>query len=174
MSAKFKFLFFLILTTVGTVTTAIYSWQRYQSASLVTNHPRKNQFFTVSNPRTNLVVDSERNKYKVIPITEIDSVRQGTDPKALALDVFDAIEARKGQRQIKIDYPEPDLALVTITQTQQVNKLQKAVKYRVEMTSFGRTLLVNSPPMWQITWAGSHRQCTNLYSANRTEVQPCH
>lgn len=173
MSAKFKLLFCLILTTLATVATAIYIWQREQSTSVATKHPNQNQFFTVSNPRTNLTVEAERKKYKIIPIDEIDAVRQGTDPKALALDVFDEIEARKGQRQIEVDYPEPDLALVTITQTQKVDKLQKAIKYRVEMTSFGRTLLVNSPPMWQIIWAGSQRQCTHIYANNRTEVKPC-
>lgn len=177
MSAKFKFIFFVILSIFSTVATGIYFWQRYPSAPLAANNldKAKTRDYTAVSSPTNAIVDPEHKKYKNIPIEQIDSVRQGTDPKALALDVFDTIEPRQGQgqRHVEVTYPQPNQALVTITQTQQVDQLKKDVKYRVEMTSFGRTLLASSPPMWQIVWAGSKRQCARVYDPNRIEVQPC-
>lgn len=155
MSAKFKFVSLVILSTLCTVAIGIYFWQRYPSAPLAANNnSNKSSHFTFVSSSRNSLENPERLNYKSIPIERIDSVLQGTDPTALAVDILDTIESKPGQRKIEVAYPQANQALVTITQTQQINKTRKAIKYRMEMTSFGRTLLVNSPPMWKIVWAG--------------------
>jgi hypothetical protein len=64
----------------------------------------------------------------------------------------------KGQPLVEVVYPQPNQALVKITQVKQDDDSVDTIEYRVEMTTFGRSLLANSPPIWQIVWAGSQIQ----------------
>ena len=105
------------------------------------------------------VASSERSKYKPIPLETINYSLQGRDPADLALNTFEEVESSKGTRKVEVAYPQPDRALVIVTQTVPENNYLKKVKYRVEFATFGRSLLVNSPRAWQIVWAGSRKQC---------------
>ncbi|WP_445223207.1 hypothetical protein [Calothrix sp. NIES-2100] len=101
----------------------------------------------------------ERTHYKTIPLASINSTLQGSDPATLALNLFEDNVSEVGTRKVEVAYPQRNQALVMITQVQQGDNSTSEVKYRVEMSTFGRSLLVSSPPVWEIVWAGSQVQC---------------
>ncbi|MEM7553190.1 MAG: hypothetical protein AAF378_03665 [Cyanobacteria bacterium P01_A01_bin.84] len=113
---------------------------------------------TVSKTPT-MVANPERANYKPIPLETIKYSLQGRDPADLALNAFEEVESTKGTRKVEVAYPRPNQALVIVTQTTPEDNYLKKVRYRVEFTTFGRSLLINSPRAWQIVWAGSQKQC---------------
>ncbi len=80
-------------------------------------------------------------------------------PAVLAINAFDTTQLKGSNRKVEVVYPQPNQAMVTITQTNLASPKPKPIEYRVELTSFGRSLFVTSPPLWQIVWAGSSEQC---------------
>ncbi len=158
MSAKLKILVILVLSIFATAIAGVYLNNRQQNA-LITNSTKPQQHSAAVAAAQEIVTNPERAKYKTIPLDSIKSVLQGTDPAALALDAFDNSEAEQGRRKVEVYYPQPNQALVTIVQTDSGNTEVSTVKYRVELSSFGRSLLASSPPLWQIVWAGSQEKC---------------
>jgi hypothetical protein len=157
MSAKSKILAILVLSIFATA-AGVYITNRQQPIQLSVNGQRQHLSAAVS--AQELVANPERANYKTIPLDSIKSVLQGSDPAALALDAFDIVESERGTRKVEVSYPQPNQALVTIIhQTKDNKNARNAVKYRVELSSFGRSLLASSPPLWQITWAGSQEKC---------------
>ncbi|MDM9383190.1 hypothetical protein QUB80_21075 [Chlorogloeopsis sp. ULAP01] len=156
MSAKSKILAILVLSFFATA-AGVYITHRQQSVQFTVNGQQQHLSAAVS--AQELVANPERANYKTIPLDSIKSVLQGSDPAALALDAFDIVESERGTRKVEVSYPQPNQALVTITKTKEKRNPGNAVKYRVELTSFGRSLLASSPPLWQITWAGSQEKC---------------
>ncbi len=156
MSAKFKLIAIVAIGIFAYSGTALY----------MTQHPTTRPIPEISNQPsvftpTSAVEDiqaSERNKYKAIPLETISSTLQGSDPRTLALNAFDDVVPEPGARKVEVVYPQPNQALVTITQDK-AKFAASPIKYRVEMATFGRSLLVSSPPVWQIVWAGSQAQC---------------
>jgi len=120
-----------------------------------------------------IVTYPERYKYKNIPLSSINSTLQGSDPATLALNAFDDIASVGGTRKVEVVYPQHNQALVNITQIQQTNNSVAAIKYRVEMNTFGRSLLVSSPPVWQIVWAGSQVECLPRSRSQNQLSQSC-
>ena len=163
MSAKFKiFLAFTLTSFAIAVVAGIYKikqWHSNTSASY-TAEQQQTQANQISSQR--LVTTPSRSKYKSIPLTRFRTVLRGTDPAALAINAFDTTQSKgsKSNRKVEVIYPQPNQAMVTITQTNLASPKPKPIKkYRVELTSFGRSLFVTSPPLWQIVWAGSYEQC---------------
>jgi len=115
----------------------------------------------------------ERIHYKTIPLESINSTLQGSDPATLALNAFEETAPQLETRKVEVVYPQHNQALVTITQIQHTDNLVGAVKYRVKMTTFGRSLLVTSPPVWQIVWAGSKVQCLTGNRPKNNLTQAC-
>ncbi len=101
----------------------------------------------------------KRADYKPVPLENITSGLQGSDPSTIALNAFGNIESEGGSRKVEVAYPQPGRAVVTITQTGVADDSVGAIRYRVELTTVGRSLLVKSPPPWQIEWAGSQVKC---------------
>ncbi|MGD1911768.1 MAG: hypothetical protein ACFB2X_13180 [Rivularia sp. (in: cyanobacteria)] len=159
MSAKFKIILVLILSIFATfVVAGVYKVKQWHSDRLSTaKKPQQNRTHDISTQKP--VASSSRVKYKSIPLTRFKTVLRGTDPAALAINALDTTESKKVTRKVEVVYPQPDRAMVTITQTNIASSELTPVKYRVELTSFGSSLFVTSPPLWQIVWAGSYQQC---------------
>jgi hypothetical protein len=159
LSIKWKFLLTLILSIFATATTSIYITQHQQQATVLSQANEEKSQFSVIHNSENSEVYPERVNYKSIPLDSINSVLQGSNPKNLALSVIEDVEPEKGNHKVEVVYPHHNQALVTITHVPSNRKSAKFMKYRVELNTFGRSLLASSPPVWQIIWAGSQIQC---------------
>ncbi|MBD2513866.1 hypothetical protein H6G93_02365 [Nostoc sp. FACHB-973] len=174
MSAKLKLFLIVVLTVFATAGAGIYITGRQQSAPIVDNvHGQPHQVRAIHQSQE-VVAYSERSSYKTIPLESLNSSLQGSDPATLALNAFDDIPSVGGTRKVEVAYPERNQALVTITQIKQGNNSVGTVKYRVEMTTFGRSLFISSPPVWQIIWAGSQVECWPGSRPHRKLNQICH
>jgi len=142
-----------------TTATGVYIIQHQPPVtSLNTTNEEKAQFSVMHNSE-NLEVDPERIDYKTIPLESFNSALQGSSPTSLALSVIEEVEPEAGTRKVEVTYPQHNQALVTITHIPSNRNSAHPVKYRMEMSTFGRSLLISSPPVWQIIWAGSQIQC---------------
>lgn len=153
MSAKLKIFVILLLSIFATTTAGVIFTNRQPSIPISANPTHQAQSVSAVIPTQNVVVDSERARYKTIPLENIKSTLQGSDPATLAVDAFDSVGGSY-KRKVEVIYPQPNQALVIITQANLAKKLNYPVRYRVELSSFGRTLFVSEPRMWQIVWAG--------------------
>jgi hypothetical protein len=158
MSAKLKIFLILVLSIFATATVGFIFTNRQLNTAISNNQNVQAQQPSVAIQATSLVINPERAKYKTIPLESIKSGLQGTDPASLAMDAFDTYNRDRTKRKVEVVYPYPNQALVTITQNVPARKYRTTVRYRVELTSFGRTILASSPPMWQIVWVGSQEQ----------------
>ncbi len=167
MSAKLKIFLILLLSIFATATAGFILTNRQLNTAISTNNNVQAQQPHVAIPTTSLTINPERAKYKTIPLDSIKSGLQGSDPASLAMDVLDTYKsdmpkalssAYRTKRQVEVVYPYPNQALVTITQKAAARNYRTAVRYRVELNSFGRTILASSPPMWEIVWVGSQEQ----------------
>ncbi|BAY45511.1 hypothetical protein SAMD00079811_31150 [Scytonema sp. HK-05] len=157
MSPKLKWFLIVVVSIFATAATGVYITQRQTTEAVSdTSNGQPPQFSDVN--LTEEIVNPERANYNSVPLEKINSPLLGSDPAELALNAFDE-EDSSATRKVEVFYPEANQALVTITQIEPANNSLKAVKYRVELATFGRSLLVNSPRVWQIVWAGSQVQC---------------
>ncbi|WP_414619932.1 hypothetical protein [Calothrix sp. CCY 0018] len=161
MSVKLKFLLVFTLSVFATAVVAgVYKIKQWHSNRSYTAE-KQQQIQAKQISSQELATTSFRSKYKSIPLTRFRTVLRGSDPAALAINAFDTTQSKesKSNRKVEVTYPQPNHAMVTITQTNFTSQSPKPIKYRVELTSFGRSLFVTSPPLWQIVWAGSYEQC---------------
>jgi hypothetical protein len=153
MSVKFKFFLIVFISLFATAGAGVYIIQRQPSAPIFETNNQQTQHVGAIHQSQEVVAFSERSDYKTIPLEKINSSLQGSDPATLALNAFDDI-AVGGTRKVEVAYPQRNQAFVTITQIKPGDDSVDSVKYRVEMTTFGRSLFTSSPPVWQIVWAG--------------------
>jgi hypothetical protein len=172
MSAKFKLFAILILSIFATAGAGVYITQQQPSVPVLESSKAPQQL-SIPVQSQDIDVYPERSKYQTIPLESINSALQGSDPANLALNAFD-ISSEGNKPVIEVFYPQQNQALVTITQIKQANSSVDTIKYRVEMTSFGRSLLVSSPPVWQIVWAGSQKECKAGSKNRKNSTQNCH
>jgi hypothetical protein len=174
LSIKWKFFLILILSMLATAATGIYMIQHQPAAtSLSIGNEEKTQFSVMRNSE-NVELFPERVDYKTIPLERFNSALQGSNPANLALSVIEDIQPEKGTRKIEVVYPQHNQALVTITHVPSNRNSPNPIKYRIEMSTFGRSLLISSPPVWQIIWAGSQIQCktgSRLNQSMKCEVE---
>lgn len=170
MSAKLKrkLLLMVIFSIFATTVTGVYLSQRQVSKAVSDKHPEQLHWATVTQAKE-VVETPDRSHYKPIPLESISSTLQGSDPADLALNAIDDTQSRELSRKVEVVYPQPNQALVTITQTTQANHSVNSIKYRVELTTFGSSFLVSSPRVWQIVWAGS--QVTPISENNLNKVR---
>ncbi|MFN6515527.1 MAG: hypothetical protein RMY29_013675 [Nostoc sp. CreGUA01] len=155
MSAKFKLFLIVILSIFATTGAGVYITQRQQPPPMVDNvDGQLPRHVRTIHQSQEIVAYPERSSYKTIPLESINSSLQGSDPATLALNAFEDIPSVGGRRKVEVAYPQRNQALVTITQIKQGDSSVDTVKYRVEMTTFGRSLFISSPPVWQIVWVG--------------------
>ncbi|MCC5619058.1 hypothetical protein LC605_29060 [Nostoc sp. CHAB 5836] len=174
MLAKFKFFLIVILSIFATAGAGVYIIQRQLSAPIVETSDGQTQQLAAMHQSQEVVAYSERSDYKTIPLEKINSSLQGSDPATLALNALDDIASLRGTRKVEVAYPQQNQALVTITQIKPGDDSVGTVKYRVEMTTFGRSLFISSPPVWQIVWAGSQVQCWEQSRPNTKLNHICH
>jgi hypothetical protein len=173
MPIKWKLFLILVLSIFATAGAGVYFTQ-YQApvTSVGTSNSQQQQFSAVQQSQ-DIVVYPERDNYQTIPLESINSVLQGSDPATLALNALEDIASTKGKRKVEVVYPQSNQALVTITQIQPNHDSVGAMKYRVQMNTFGRSLLVSSPPVWRIVWAGSQMQCLTGSRPHKRLTQGC-
>ncbi len=159
MSAKLKFFLIVIPSIFATAGAGVYIIQRQQSALIFETSNGQTQQVRAIHQSQEVVAYPDRFDYKTIPLEKINSSLQGSDPATLALNAFDDIAPVQGTRKVEVAYPQRNQALVTITQIKRGDDSVGTVKYRVEMSAFGRSLFISSPPVWQIVWAGSQVEC---------------
>ncbi|AFY34983.1 hypothetical protein [Calothrix sp. PCC 7507] len=159
MKLTWKLFLILLLSVFATASAGVYINQIQPTVAILEPSNEPLQHMEATQISQDVVAYPERNNYKTILLDGINSTLQGSDPATLALNAFDDIASVRGTRKVEVVYPQRNQALVTITQTQRTNDAVGAIKYRVEMTTFGRSLFVSSPPVWQIVWAGSQVQC---------------
>ncbi|MEM7578663.1 MAG: hypothetical protein AAF316_02235 [Cyanobacteria bacterium P01_A01_bin.80] len=166
MSAKLKFFLVFTLSTFATAVFAgVYRITQWHSERLHSSQNKQhNQRYEISNQE--ILTASYKRKYKSIPLTRFRTILRGTDPAALAINALDTTQSDVENRKVEVVYPQPNQAMVTITQTNLASSNPEPVKYRVKLTSLGRSLFVTSPPLWQIVWAGSYEQCLTSTTAN--------
>jgi hypothetical protein len=159
-SVKWKFFLILVLSIFATAGTSFYLNQHQQSADIGENGNGQQQQVATVQHSQDVKTHPERYQYKKIPLESIKSTLHGSDPATLAVNAIeDKISADK-KRKVEVVYPEQNQVLVKITQTStDENDAVDTIRYRIEMTTFGRSLLVSSPPIWQIVWAGSQTRC---------------
>ncbi|MFN6472696.1 MAG: hypothetical protein RMY36_023895 [Nostoc sp. SerVER01] len=174
MSAKFQLFLIVIISIFATTGAGVYITQHQQSPPMVDNVGGQPQQVRAIHQSQEVVAYPERSSYKTIPLESINSSLQGSDPATLALNAFDGIPTVGGTRKVEVAYPQRNQALVTITQIKQGNNSVGTVKYRVEMTTFGRSLFISSPPVWQIVWAGSQVECWSGSRPHTKLNQICH
>jgi hypothetical protein len=152
----------------ATAATSMYITQHQQQAKVLSKADEQKLQFSVMHNSENNEVYPERVNYKTIPLDSINSVLQGSNPTNLALSVIEDVVPEKGTHKVEVVYPQHNQALVTITHIPAKRKSAKFIKYRVEMNTFGRSLLISSPPVWQIIWAGSQIQCKTGSRLNKS------
>lgn len=170
MSAKLKFFLIVILSIFATAGAGVYITQSQQSTPIVETSDAQTQQVGAIHQSQEVVAYSERSNFKTIPLEKLNSSLQGSDPATLALNAFDDIASVGGTRKVEVAYPQRNQALVTITQIKRSDD-SVGIKYRVEMTTFGRSLFISSPPVWQIVWAGSQVEC---WAGSRSQTKLNH
>jgi hypothetical protein len=159
MSGKLKLYCALGLAIVASITAVfIVSHRRLEPISVAPNPPPPPLATTI--PSSVMESVPERTNYQTIPLEIIASNLRGTDPGEVALNAFGKISTSTGSRQVEVAYPQLNQAIVTITQMS-VGNSTSGIRYRVEMSPFGRSILVGvgSPRVWQVVWAGSQVKC---------------
>ena len=159
MSAKLKIFIVLMLSILVTaVAVGVYKianlWHLNSSSAV-----KEKQQIRASDISQENVENQYTAQYKSIPLAQLTSVLKGTDPAALAINAFDTTVSKQVTRKVEVVYPQPNQAMVTITETNLDSSESTPIKYRVKLTSFGRSLFIDSPPLWQIVWAGSSEEC---------------
>jgi hypothetical protein len=100
----------------------------------------------------------QRENYKTISLAKIadaDAIA-GSDPKSVALSAFGNIDSEGGSRNVTVDYPQSQRAIVTITQTGVADDSVGGIKHRVELQ---QTKSAQTDPQWKVVWAGSQVKC---------------
>ncbi|HYX18268.1 MAG TPA: hypothetical protein VE944_28665 [Nostoc sp.] len=170
MSAKLKFFLIVILSIFATAGAGVYITQSQQSTPIVETSDVQTQQVGAIHQSQEVVAYSERSNFKTLPLEKLNSSLQGSDPATLALNAFDDLASVGGTRKVEVAYPQRNQALVTITQIKRSDD-SVGIKYRVEMTTFGRSLFISSPPVWQIVWAGSQVEC---WAGSRSQTKLNH
>jgi hypothetical protein len=111
-----------------------------------------------SGDKTTTTTQILRGNYKSISLDKFADTNAlvGSDPKAVALSAFGNIESEGGSRQVTVDYPQPDRAIVTITQTGVADDSVGGIKRRVELQ---QTKSAQTAEQWKAVWAGSQVKC---------------
>ena len=80
----------------------------------------------------------------------------GKDPKEIALSALGLTEIIESeQEEVAIDYPQDDLAVVSITQTNLLDDSVTGIRYRVKFAPYGD----RDREQWQVVWAGQQFKC---------------
>ena len=156
MSGKFKSLLVLVGMALGLSACSISnSTQSTPTPASSPSVEQSSQQVSQNAP----VAEAERTKYKPISLQEIKSANslKGTDPKAIAIASFGQTESEGGTREVTVEYPQQNLAVVTITQTGVADDSVGAIRHRVELVPTSPS--AQTAKEWKLAWAGSQFKC---------------
>lgn len=102
---------------------------------------------------------TRREDYKPILLSEIGDGEAlvGKDPKAIALQTFRNNEPETGKVEATVNYPQPNLAVVIITQIGLADDSVRGIRYRTEFVP--NTESASTGKQWKLVWAGSQVIC---------------
>lgn len=100
-----------------------------------------------------------RENYKPISLSQFTdrNVLIGNDPKAIALAAFGDIDSEGGSREVSVEYPQPNRAVVLITQTGVADDSVRSIRYLVELAPKAEASPTGK--QWEIVWAGNQFIC---------------
>jgi hypothetical protein len=104
-------------------------------------------------------VQAQRENYKAISLTKLTKSEAliGNDPKAIAVAAFGDVDSEGGSRDVNVEYPQPDRAVVIVTQTGVADDSVRAIRYRAELAP--TTKSSQTGKQWKMVWAGSQFTC---------------
>jgi hypothetical protein len=145
----------------ATPTTATRLFKETKSSASHSPASQTSQTISLNNSDAKTTAASakaHRENYKPISLTKIADAKAiaGNDPKAIALSAFGNVESEGGSRDVTVDYPQPNQAIVTITQTGVADDSVGAIRYRVELQP---EKSAQTGKQWEIVWAGSQVKC---------------
>ncbi|MDB9538404.1 hypothetical protein NWP22_15315 [Anabaenopsis tanganyikae CS-531] len=170
---KWNVVLVLLVNILATACAGMDMTEEPQSPTLGDNRPVIQQEVANVQHTEDVPLYPGRYQYQSIPLENVNAILQGSDPVSLALNVLEGKSLARGKQEVAVFYPQPRQALVEITHIDSNNYTIKAINYRVEMTTFGRSLLNSSPPIWQVVWAGSKIECTHESSNKQKLAQSC-
>lgn len=104
---------------------------------------------------------AQRKNYKPLSLSEIAQSKPltGNDPKALTLSIFGNVESQEegGSQEVTVDYPQSDLAVVTITRIGVADDSIGGIRYRAELVATSDS--TSTGKQWKLVWAGSQTKC---------------
>ena len=108
---------------------------------------------------TTAKAQANRENYKPMSLFKIAKADAlvGDDPKAIALSALGDVESEGGSRDVKVDYPQSDQAVVTITQTGVADDSVREIRYRAELVTTSKS--AQTSKQWKLVWAGSQVKC---------------
>lgn len=103
--------------------------------------------------------EAHRENYKPIALSKLakDKALAGDDPKAIALSAFGDVQSEGGSREVTVEYPQANQAVVTITQTGVADDSVRGIKYRAELATTSKS--ASTGKQWELVWAGSQVKC---------------
>jgi hypothetical protein len=116
----------------------------------------QNELTTRKNTRQ---ASPHRENYKPIPLTQLakSNSLSGDDPKAVSMTAFGEMNLEGGSPDVQVEYPQPNQAVVTITQIGLADDSVRGIRYRAELVP--TTKPSQAGKQWEMVWAGSQFTC---------------
>lgn len=101
---------------------------------------------------------ANREDYRSIDLSQLADRTSltGSNPNAIALSAFGNTESNTDSATVDVSYPQPDQAIVILTQTGLKGDSVQDIRYRVE---FQKNPSAQANEQWQMIWAGSQFKC---------------
>lgn len=98
---------------------------------------------------------SPRSAYRVLERYQETEVT-GKTPEAVVIDIFGVEPFAIAQQAIRTSYPQPDQAVVILTQKGLRDDSVRNIQYRIELRHRQNP---NQEEVWKVTWVGARYQC---------------
>jgi hypothetical protein len=102
---------------------------------------------------------ANRENYKPISLAKLakSNAVVGNDPKAIALAAFGDIDTEGGSRDVRVEYPQPNRAVVIVTLMGVADDSVRGIRYRAELVPTAKS--TETDKQWEMVWAGSQYTC---------------
>lgn len=112
-----------------------------------------------SNSESPTSAQAERENYKPISLATLDqkNARIGSEPNAIAIAAFGDVDTEGGSQDVTVEYPQPNLAVVTVTHMGVADDSVRGIRYRAELVPTNKS--TQTDKQWEIVWAGSQFTC---------------
>ena len=149
----------LILISGLGLASGLISCQQQKAEQLPLPEPPQPQAVTSSPNESSSALSMERDNYINIDLDQLPSevALTGSDPKAIARNIFGSKEPIEGnfQEEILMETRNNNQVIVTITQLNLPDDSLRDLRYRIEFESEKNS--GDSP--WRMVWAGRQQTC---------------